>query len=223
MALQRTAIRTIALPTLLAALAVPSALVAQDTFEGVLTVRVAGPQGRGGTMDYSIRRGVVRMDFAGPMGQAAMIMDPAAKKMYMVVPSQQMYMEQALATDFADEAVKRGKPDITKTGKSETVAGYQCEHWLVKDQGEEDTHDVCMAKGIGAFLTQGGMRGGASEPSWFAELRQGGYFPLKMVDKSGKATWEVTKIEKKSLDASLFGPPAGYRKMEMPAGMPRRP
>jgi hypothetical protein len=31
----------------------------------------------------------------------------------------------------------------------------------------------------------------------------------------------ATKVEKKSLDASLFSVPAGYTQMQMPAGMPQ--
>jgi hypothetical protein len=45
------------------------------------------------------------------------------------------------------------------------------------------------------------------------------------VHKDGKdeVALEATKVERKSLDASLFAPPASYKKMEMNMKMPGSP
>jgi hypothetical protein len=48
-----------------------------------------------------------------------------------------------------------------------------------------------------------------------------GFFPLKVTASGpqGGIMLEVTSIEKKSLPASLFAPPADYTEMKMPGGI----
>ena len=62
-------------------------------------------------------------------------------------------------------------------------------------------------------------RGRGAAPAWAAGLENA--FPLK-VSQNNATVMEVTKIERKSLDASLFAPPEGFQKMSMP-GMMKRP
>ncbi len=65
----------------------------------------------------------------------------------------------------------------------------------------------------------------AADPEW-SKFLEGGAFPLKMtITEGGKTTMasEVTSIERKKLDDSLFTVPAGYKEMNMPAGMPSIP
>ena len=123
-------------------------------------------------------------------------------------------------------------PKLTATGKTETIAGYTCEHWLM---GEEQDVDMCVAKGLGYFGMGGQSSGGmgswknlvfspkmlaeaAAHPEWVKFLN-GGAFPLKLsVMQDGKATMtmEATRIEKKSLDDSLFVIPTDYKAINMP-------
>ena len=127
---------------------------------------------------------------------------------------------------------------MTSTGKTETVAGITCQHWLLGDKQEMD---MCLAKGMGYFGF-GGQSGGVldklknlalrdkikaqldANPE-FAKFVEGGAFPLKM-DKiengQSKTIMEVTSVERKSLDDSLFTVPADYKKMEIP-GVPGMP
>ena len=148
----------------------------------------------------------------------AMIIDTKAQKMYMVMDQQRMYMEQAITPSGMAGALEKRKPDITRTGKTETIAGYSCEHWLIKDDGV--AFDACVAKGLGPFFGGESPMGRRATPAWYEELKDG-LFPLKVM-RGDETVLEVTGIEKKSLDASLFAPPAGYQKMDLPAGM-RRP
>ena len=159
------------------------------------------------------------MRFDIPGGRGAMIIDPATKKSLMVMTAQKMYMEQDLSGAMS-QATKGNSAKITRTGKTEMVAGYKCEHVMVTEDNGTSS-DVCVATGIGAFhSSSGGGRGGPPKAeAWQGALGDGG-FPLK-VQKGDKVTLEVTKIEKKSLDASLFSVPEGFTKFAMP-GMGRR-
>lgn len=176
-------------------------------------------------------------------GQAVMLWDLENAKMTTLMPTRKMYMtidmkeaaesmkgiSKDLKKDQGDE--DRKFPKLTDTGKQETIAGYTCEHWIM---GEKQNMDICIAKGLGYF-GMGGQGGGglsslkslafspkllaeaASHPEWVKFL-EGGAFPLKMTStENGKITMnmEATKIEKKSLDDSLFKVPPDYKEFSM--------
>jgi len=203
----------VAAVTLLAAVAVSPA--AAQTFEGAVTAKLH-PEGGREPMDvqYLLRQGVVRMEMQ--RGEAAvMIIDPTAKASYMLMPQRRVYMVMPMGQGTGAEA-KRPAPDVVRTGRKEKIAGYECEHWLVKDATGDV--DACVATGLGAFA----MGAPGREASWSGIFREHRGFPLK-VSKAGTTMMEVTKIEPKRLDAALFAPPADYQKMEMPSGMPIAP
>lgn len=207
--------------TLLAVLAAsPVGAAAQDTFEGVVTFQVAMGQNGPQNVQYSVKAGKVRMDVS--MGTMSMytLFDPAAKTVDMVVPMRQMYIERS-TTDVmakADSAV--GSAKITWTGNKETIAGYECEHATVTDDQGQSV-DVCLAKGLGAFVPMSGGMGGRGGMGGGWESRIGQMFPLKVMH-GDQVELLATSVEKKTLDASLFTIPDGYNKMDMPMGMPMR-
>ena len=106
---------------------------------------------------------------------------------------------------------------VTKTGKSDKVSGYTCEIYLSKDQEDNNSSELCVAKGIGNAAMFGIMGGGISGfggyPAWFRDLVKDGGFPLRHIDRdeSGKveSRGDAT-VEAKRLDESLFAAPAGY-------------
>lgn len=185
-----------------------------------------------------------------PEGAAVMLWDLEGSKIITLMPARKMYMtmdlkETAEAMKESDKEMKKSHadeeekfPKLTPTGKQETIAGYTCEHWLMGDKQELD---MCVAKGLGYFGMGGQARGGAdswknlafspkmlaeaaNHPDW-VKLLEGGAFPLKFTAKQdGKVTinMEATKIERKSLDDSLFVVPADYKAMNIPTqpGLP---
>lgn len=198
----------------------PSVVRAQGAFEGVVTFSLEAGRGPG-TMQYSIKGQNVRMDMSMGGGMAVYTLFNAdTKTMDMVMPERQMYMEYSAASmpAMADSMTNRAK--LTWTGQKETIAGYECEHATIT--GEGGTTDVCLAKGLGTFVSAGGgMRGrGPMGGGWESAVH--GMFPLK-VQQDGRVIMEATKIEKKTLDPSLFTVPGGYQKMQMGGmGMGRR-
>lgn len=207
--------------TLAALLAVaaslPAAAVAQSGFEGTVTMRLE----QGHEMQYSMRGGKIRVDMSGQGQPMAMIMNPSTHTALMVMPAQQMYMQMSTSNMEGAIAEHRDKYELTKSGKSEVVAGHKCEYWHVHEKGGDagDDADVCVAGDLGKFFAfQNPMHRGVA-PAWQSSLGDADGFPLKVVSvKDGKpvTTLEVTKIEKKSLDPAMFEAPAGYRKMDMP-------
>jgi hypothetical protein len=170
-----------------------------------------------------VRQGKLRIDAEGQGHKVSSIVDPAAHTVLVVMPEQRMYM--AMTLPDAKGAADRGDDmELTKTGKSEVVAGHHCDYWHVHRKGDDASKgaDVCLASDLGTFMQPSGPMRRASAPVWQTALKGHEGFPLKVVEADGgKAVtrFEVTQIERKSLDESLFEPPAGFRKMEMPAMM----
>jgi Domain of unknown function (DUF4412) len=197
-------------------IALGAAPVTAQTFEGAVTAKIHGDSGREpAEVQYLLRNGVMRMEMNRGDAGGVMIVDPTTKTSYMLMPQRRMYMVMPMGAGAGADTQR--VPEIVRTGRKETIAGYTCEHWLVKDTTGD--LDACVASGLGAFAVGSPGR----EASWSGVLREQRGFPLK-VSKAGAGTiMEVTKIEPKRLDAALFAPPADYKKMEMPSGMPIAP
>jgi len=130
--------------------------------------------------------------------------------------AQNMYMEQPLNLSSITSASTTPAPTITRTGKKETIAGYECEHITITEGNS--TSDVCMARGLGPFLSPASAIPGAKLTGWQKVLVEDGGFPLKVSKADGTTQMEVTKIEKKKLNDKLFTVPDNYSKMDMPPG-----
>lgn len=212
-------------------------------FEGMIAMKMETENQTGMEMTYFLKGKNTRVETKVPNmpeGSAVMLWDLDAGKIVTLMPSRKMYMTmdmKAAAEDMKRVKKSQGQeeaefPKLSSTGKQETIAGYTCEHWLM---GENQEIDMCVAKGLGYF-GMGGQSGGglaslknlafspkmleaaASHPEWVKFLN-GGAFPLKLsAMKDGKATMtmEATRIEKKSLDDSLFVIPSDYKEFSMP-------
>lgn len=108
-------------------------------------------------------------------------------------------------------------PKVVKTGRKEKIAGYDCEDWEITSEdkpGEKIT--MCVSQ-QGFSWFQIPLVGAPAEYAWAGELADGTHFPLKIsvTEKDGKesAHIEVTKVDKKPLDAKLFEIPADHPQM----------
>ncbi len=215
-------------------------------FEGAITARMFGGD-QPMEIKYAIKGARSRIETQLSQGSSqtgVMLLDLSSGTQTMLIPQTKTYMTMNWG-EMAEKMVSETEKDLpddafkaTTTGKTETVAGFTCQHWLIGDK--QDT-DVCLAQGLGYF-GGGGQSGGvfdklknlalkekmkaqlASHPE-FAKFVEGGAFPLKIAqveNGQSKTIMEVTSVERKSLDDSLFTVPADYRKMEIP-GLPGIP
>ncbi len=149
-------------------------------------------------------------------------MGEAGKKMQRLLAAQPK--NGVLALKDSVDAAKRAAPRITNvepTGRMEMIAGYRCEHVMVTDD-DGAVVDVCVSTELGPFRMPmvGGPTSPPKESGWASSLGHNS-FPLK-AQKGDKVIFEVTAIERRSLDAALFEAPGGFTKFEMPS-MPKRP
>lgn len=190
-------------------------------------VRVELPQGFQGTEGF---------------GKVYGIFDSPAKKLFIVLDEKKQVV--VIDLNKASEDLKSVRPSgphhpgggsgstgpsspppkITKTGKTDTVAGYSCEIWLIESQDakEKGKAEICIAEqGVSFFHIP--MTGMPAEYSFMSEIVDGKHFPLRMVSFDAtnveEGRIEVTRIDKKTLDASVFVPPPTYQQMDVGQAM----
>lgn len=227
--------------------AVKKAVTGGGDFEGVIAMQMKTSAEKPIEMTYYVKGGRARVETqmpGMPTGPSVMLWEMPAGKMTMMMPAMKTYltmdtkkMGEELKSMQKKEPGETKFPKLTATGKTETIAGHTCEHYLMGDKQEID---MCVAKGLGYFgmgNRMGGMAAlkdfalnpqllaeAAAHPEW-VKMLEGGAFPLKMtVSGEGKPamTMETMKIEPKRLDDALFTVPTDYKEMKMP-GMPGNP
>jgi hypothetical protein len=112
-------------------------------------------------------------------------------------------------------AAAKKPPELKKTGKTDKVAGYPCELWLVTDANSST--EFCVTNEPTPWFGEA-LAAVPSEYGWAAELTDGKHFPLRVVASHGKQETmrlELTRIEKKPLDAAMFQAPTGFRVVDL--------
>lgn len=226
----------------------PASSSGSGNFEGAITAKMfTGPQPI--EIKYAIKGTRFRIETQLSQGgtqTGVVLMDSSSGSQTMLMPQTKTYMSldlnkggqfgqmvEKMAEKAGEETGDLSK--ITSTGQTETIAGHTCQHWRISDKQQTD---VCLARGLG-FFGGGGQSGGIFEQlknlamgdkvkaqlnanPEFARFVEGGAFPLKISqveNGQSKTVMEVTSVERKSLDDSLFSVPSDYKKMEIP-GMP---
>lgn len=207
-----------ALPAVLLA-AAPAALSAQS-FEGVITSNAStgNKSGKPSQVVIQVKGSRWRMDTdmgGGPGsviadGQGNVTMVSHTRKTWMRPPMMQM-----------KQGADIGNYSFSATGKKDKVLDYECEYYQVKDaDNPADGRQWCITSALGyvGYTPLRQLSNGNTLKKSFPK----GFFLLKGLDGKGAVAYEVTKVEKKSLDDALFAPPADYKEMQMPA-MPGGP
>lgn len=186
-----------------------------------------GPQ----TVDVvmKIKDGKIRMD---PNPQMSVIIDAkTGDSLNLIHPQKKVLTLSADMVKKMREAQTGAQPAAgpveapKATGKKETINGYTCEEYETTVNGTKIqlwlTKDLPAAQKAMADLA---ALAPDSDP--MKSLLKGGElpgFPMKTVitDASGETSSVIVKsLNEDSLSADDFVVPAGYEKMEMPAGMP---
>ena len=144
--------------------------------------------------------GNMRMEMSQQGHDVAMITNTKSQTTYMVMPQQHMYMEIHPGQGMMGRNIPSIKPPsdpnnpcanqpgttCTKVG-TETVNGRVCDKWeFTNKDGHHST-------------------------AW---VDQKLHFPIKTVGEDG-SRFELSNVQEGSQPASLFQPPAGFRKMDM--------
>ncbi len=208
---------------------------AQNNFVGKLKMKVSNGKQKATYITYYFQNGKMRADLpeSAMGGKTYMILRD--KSMYVVIPSQKMYMkysgsyDKLMNTKFPMEAdsstgdSKGQKADWKhiwkkgKTGNTKSILGYNCVEYVFQNDGGGSMH-FWVTKELGNLsLMQNPM---SPNPMLNLINKMGGFFPLLTVDygANGKivSKIEVVQIKKQKLDEVLFALPAGFKEMKLP-------
>jgi hypothetical protein len=123
---------------------------------------------------------------------------------------------------------KADNVSVEKTGKTATILGYPCEEYII--QQDDEAKDLWATTKLGdvyeGFMKSFGQfakrRPGGMNDNLELEVIKMKIFPLKSTTTTRgvvTSTEEITKIEKRTLAASLFEAPTGYKKQSFDLDM----
>ena len=188
------------------------------TFEGIVHFQLTSGK-RTTEMQYAIKgdRMLTNMSLDAKHSSSGLY-DSKTGEMFVFMPEQKMYM----VFGGMDRMVKNATPTnatIEETGRIETIAGYKCSEYIIKDK--DSTSELWATKGLGRFVSLTDVqKSRGKNPGWAQVLVDKELFPLRTINKnrSGRvvAKMEATKVEAKELDPEMFEIPADYQRLEMP-------
>lgn len=190
-------------------------------FQGVIAMQVRMGSADGKmlqTAEYVVKGNRVRVDLPGAMGGVAMLVDLEARRMTVLMTGRQQYLEQPWRdpAEVAAAATAGGaQPRVTRTGRSETIAGIRCEH--VSIASGTQTADVCLTTALGrlALNPMDGMGRASGIADWQQVLGRDG-FPLRVTLPDGTVGLEVTRVERKRIANERFTVPLSYTRLDAP-------
>lgn len=194
------------------------ALTAADAFEGRIQYQMTGKDGKTRDFSMAMSGSKVRVDMSGAGHMGASIMDLKAHTTTVLMTERKTYMTMAFDPSKAGK-LKGPKASFSKTGKSETIAGYKAEEWLIKAGDHESSVWGTTELGKGFYQTSGGQGQGGPDMDIPAELKEKGFLMLRMEDAAKKFKMEAVKVEPGKLGAEVFSVPEGYTEMKGMGGM----
>lgn len=190
-----------------------------QNFEGIIQYEFAETAQSGmGDIPYMIKDDNMRIQFGQGQSEGAMVFLPGQSKMLFILDNMKSYMEVDMDKWTGDSTYesKWSESEMIKTGQSKIIAGYDCEIWQVTNE-RNDELTLCMAEGLGTFMSPGNPMARQNAPGWAREIMADGYMPLEVIegsaDGSSTVQMKAKQIEKKSLSDSLFEVPSGYKDM----------
>jgi hypothetical protein len=206
----------------------PAASMAQG-FEGVVSMSLpTDSRGQPPAQIVHMVKGTRSRQEISISGVASVtIFDAAVGTLTTLVPANKRYLLSNPTMLGRETAGAEVPPTIVATGKTETVAGRSCEHYLMGDATLQ--FDICAATGMGHFSIaraptmrrQTAARLAAVlPPGWagVARIFAEGLFPMKLERIQGAQRdllAEVNRVEARTLEDSLFVPPSDYRELKI--------
>lgn len=220
---------------------------AQVGFEGVATFVTRDKQNHKADTIQQISKGrSMRMDGLNRSGKkgGGMIIDGEKKrfividdagKTAMIMSQDDQEKMRAMSAGITKNMPKTRPPattmpergmDITKTGRTETVAGVRCDvyHGVSTGKADKSEGDICVADGVGFGM----FSALASNPMFpqsrsklfdqFRKILGDGKGVIKATTIEGGSSYvalELIKLEKKKVVDSEFEPPVGYQVRSM--------
>lgn len=170
-----------------------------NQLEGEIEIASSG----GETKRYVVKGSLVRAGAADGSAKKRTIADASTLRVFFVDDEKQTFSVVAMGGTPGDVTVQ-------KTGKTDKVAGHDCDVWSLVEG--RSTSDVCVVAG-GAFLDPAAH---VASPR-ARELAVRGVLSLRTIDMDAKghetSRKTVTRLDLHPVDAALFAIPHAYRNL----------
>lgn len=168
---------------------------------------------------YYVKGDKVRLDEIGNKSkkvEGSFIIDLKTNTMLSLSHERKLYLEQASGSP----AVVVGKPEIIKTKNVKTIQGIKCTEYIVKNPDEKAQVTYWMASGnFNFFFKLLKVLNRKDKSAVYVQqlMDVDGMFPflssqLNLETNKEEVRMEVTKLQKKTVDESMFNVPAEYQK-----------
>lgn len=190
-------------------------------FEGLIQLQVQDWQSAE-MVNYYVKGDRARMESSpNTSAEPYYILDYFSKKMFVIMTNKDSYFELSMEKTPSAQASADSKPEsMTKTDETETILGFPCEQWILKEN--DVTTTMWATKAFSANVTLLGLQKQDMRVlfRWDEELKSRGLFPLKLAQQDVNGTdvykFEVLKIQRKTVNDFLFRIPGGYEKIDKP-------
>ena len=179
----------------------------EGPFEGevVMNNRIQGMEVE---IRFLIRGPRMRVEMAG-MKDPITLVDVEKREALSLDVKRRAYVATALA---APRTLQDARGIAERTGNG-VVAGHTCEEWVARSGPE--VYRIWALGGV-VYSPHPWLGTPTGDLAVFDFLRSRNLFPLKLVqeDKAGQTriAWEAVRMERKTLDPSLFELPKGYQR-----------
>ena len=195
-------------------------MVSAQSFEGVIEFK---KQTTTDTVNYIyyIKCDKVRLDEIGAKSkkvEGSFIIDLKTNSMVSLSHERKLFIEQAPGTP----ATVTGKPEVKKTGTVKTILGVKCNEYVVKNSDEKVQVTYWMGSGKFDFFFKLLKVLNRKDKSavYVQQLTSvDGMFPflssqVNLETNKEEIKMEVTKVDKKTVDAKMFEMPKDYQKFQ---------
>ena len=169
---------------------------------------------------YYVKGDKIRIDEIGAKSgkpEGTFLVDTKESKMISLSHERKIFMDKSQGAP----PIINGKPAVSKTKNTKTIQGYKCTEYVVKNTEENTKISYWVASDKFDFFPRllKLLNRKDKFSTYYQQLNDvDGMFPFLAVespmDGKEKGRLEVTKIEKKPMEASLFEIPKDYKKFE---------
>ncbi len=205
-------------------------LIADQTyaqFEGIVETKNITTDEMGKAQEFImtmwIKKDMVRIETkGGAVPGSTMIYRTDQKKIYMVNDDDKTFFEisqDEKAQEIFGVGGTSAKYSVKKTGKRKVIAGYSCQQFIIKRNTE--VTELWGTKKLGQLVraiskAMGQEHTNVAEGATNEVMKMGIYPMLSVTKLDGNLieSQEVTRIETKSLEGTLFNLPDGYKRQK---------
>lgn len=193
------------------------AVMAQQTFEGEVDVKVTNSRGETNDLKLYARPDAFRLEAEeGEDVEHGNIM-VKQDSIFILMPSEKRYIQMPINVNRKVQDYSNRADNLRKTGETKNILDYLAEKWVYNENGV--SVEIWSTKELGNIVDVTRFLPDIAAEGWYKDVFSEGFFPLSItVTNENRNTVnkiEVTEVEQKDLDDEAFELPEEFVKMDV--------